>query len=507
MSLGNLANNPLVNLFLTWLANSDQSRVQGEYENDADQQYANQLRAFRERSDNTLGIYDRGNQNALNELDDAEAASRDLARTVPANMRADQSAFLQQFDNRGRKLLSGLGAGQDAFLAGVSGESEPILGGYRDRYAMAESELNKLGDQEREDIEERFANREGELTQNLIQRGLASSSTAAKNMLGVEREKSGELRRLSEDLARERIRTLSSLSGDELSARERFLWNRANFANANVGRSFDAASKLENSRAAYDAAMRGDVNAAEERLSGNTINQKLNLGQFLSTIGANRANLYADTWGDYANAIERQLVPPQPNQYGYQFGANSVQVPKPPSSLSSFLGGAAPGAGAAVGALGASLLFPPAAAAAGGGWSTTLAGKGFWGCIDGEAMVMTPEGQKPIRDVQIGDLVQSVAGIYAPVIKKDYGAPHESRKGEYIELAVGANRLILTRDHIVFGKPADHWKVGATVWTGQWVSTVQSIAIASAVPSGDLLLEDGVPYIVNDEFVVASMIM
>ena len=57
----------------------------------------------------------------------------------------------------------------------------------------------------------------------------------------------------------------------------------------------------------------------------------------------------ANQWGNIPNWIaNRNDSFPQPNNMGFQFGANSAQPPSQPSGFSSFMQGAAPGIGMAL---------------------------------------------------------------------------------------------------------------------------------------------------------------
>jgi len=115
--------------------------------------------------------------------------------------------------------------------------------------------------------------------------------------------------------------------------------------------------------------------------------------------------------------------------------------------------------------------------------------KSFQGCVDGDAMIEMADGSlKALKAVQIGDLVLNAEGSPEKVIDKDYGLPHEERRGDYIVLRSDYNMLVITNDHLMGGKPA-----------GELPHDPHP-----SVVSGDLELESGGGYIANG-FPVDSM--
>lgn len=109
-------------------------------------------------------------------------------------------------------------------------------------------------------------------------------------------------------------------------------------------------------------------------------------------------------------------------------------------------------------------------------------------CIDGDAMLETVDGRVSLAEVQIGDEVLSANGTHQEVVNKDYGMPYASRSNDFIKITLDENSLILTKDHIVAGKPAAYWPHEQ----------------ADRVHCGDIHLEDGSDYIANG-FGVSTM--
>lgn len=116
------------------------------------------------------------------------------------------------------------GAYQDAYNQGVKTNEQryqDILGGYRDRYGQAQGELDKLGATERANVERGFTAQSTAAQQDLMSRGVGQTTVAPTLQAGIERQKQQSLQSVEEGLARERLGTLSQLSGDTLGFMER----------------------------------------------------------------------------------------------------------------------------------------------------------------------------------------------------------------------------------------------------------------------------------------------
>lgn len=417
-------------------AKQDQAQTQADIANEA--RYGQGLQVLNDALRGGLQTYDTGNLDALRTL-------QSLQNVIPG-------AYAGQYQN---------------FMGGFNQAAGNTLGGYGDRYRFAENQLQDYGQQASADINRYFDEERGRTQQDLLNRGLLSSTEAANQFAGVAERRSAEQRRLAENLMQNRVNILGGYMGEQLGAQERY----------------------DMARAAYDAALSGQPIQAAERWGSA-------LGDFYGSTAANRANLFTGGMGNIANWIgARNDVPPPPNQLPYNFGQNSVQGPQEQGFQASSLygpaigtAGAIGGAAALEGASGLAGLF--GGLSAGGGGATLAAGKIFFFCVDATATVDTPDGDCRISDVEIGDEVLGSDGEYHVVVTKDCGKPHAARNGDYVTITQDDTELICTFDHVVDGKPA-----------GEWPHTT-----ADAVLSGDLALDGCDEYVVNGTFSVTSMI-
>lgn len=113
----------------------------------------------------------------------------------------------------------GYGADYDEARESNLRRYKDILSGYSDRYKRGVGTLDQIGAQEKADIIRRGKNRATVGQQDRISRGLTGSTIDPA--AGYARETEAELRRSSEGLARLRLGTDASLSGDYLQFAER----------------------------------------------------------------------------------------------------------------------------------------------------------------------------------------------------------------------------------------------------------------------------------------------
>ena len=78
-------------------------------------------------------------------------------------------------------------------------------------------------------------------------------------------------------------------------------------------------------------------------------------------------------------------------------------------------------------------------------------------CIDESCEVLTRDGPRRLADVQIGDELLTPDGDFRRVIDKDFGRVWAQRLDDYVKISVGDASVVLTRDHIIGGKPAGEW--------------------------------------------------
>ncbi len=249
----------------TWLSSLEQQNQTDE----ANQQTDQQIETIR-------GLAQGGSRVANLLYNQGMGHAGDIFRALPGQYEDNRLSFLNNFQ---------------------AGSSE-INQGYGDRYRYAEDQLKDYGQQQAADIDRGFDEEQARLNMSLQSRGLLSSTEAATQNLGNRERRSAEHRRLGEDLVRNRVDILSGLSGDQLNSQQ----------------------QLFETQSAWDAAMRGDTQMANQLLAN-----------FYMQNAVGRSNLYGA-------GIDRQLqaegsfnfIPPPPNQLPWIFGQNSVQAPSSP---------------------------------------------------------------------------------------------------------------------------------------------------------------------------------
>lgn len=349
-SLGGIVGSPLMQLLASLFSSSLQNQSQQQYEGDVDQQIADAMRVAERAGPASLAAFDASSGQALNQLRNTRDSQRRNASSLIRSAMRNRNQFLGDFEERGDELARGYGAGLDSFLSSLSGQNAETVQGYKDRYANAERDIEGYGEQQKTDIDTGYRNKEAAITQDLISRGLSPTSVSAVAKTVNETERSAEQRRLGEDLTRNRVNLLSALSGDTLAAQERGNAQSNQYQFGGMNTAFGARQALDSSQAQYDAALRGDIQAARGYAADSDAANSNNLANFFATRGSNRANLTDSGYQTLLNAIMGiNRVPPPQNQLPFQFGQNSVQAPSAPSMWNSVAGGAAPGIGTGLG--------------------------------------------------------------------------------------------------------------------------------------------------------------
>ena len=271
-ALGQYFNNPYVNFLMSQFSGGQQETAQNEADTANEARYGQGLSVLEDAARGGLATYDADSTNAMNVL-------LGLQNVIPQAYAGRRTDFLGDYD----RAAGGLQAG------------------HADRYRFAEAELAGYGDQQRADVDRYFNEEQGQTQQDLLNRGLLSSTQTITDYGANTERRSAEQRRLAEDLIRNRIDVLGGYRGEALSAAERS--NQA--------------------RAAYDAALSGEPIAAQERYGGA-------IADLYGTNAVNRANMFTGGLGNIANWIGgRTDHGPPPNQYPFLFGQNSVQPPQP----------------------------------------------------------------------------------------------------------------------------------------------------------------------------------
>ncbi len=126
-------------------------------------------------------------------------------------------------------------------------------------------------------------------------------------------------------------------------------------------------------------------------------------------------------------------------------------------------------------------------------------------CVDQSCELITRDGPRRLADVQIGDTVLTPDGEFRKVIDKDFGRVWAQRLDDYVKITAGEFSIVLTRDHIIGGKPAGEWLDGdmMTLRGGERVAV--TVTNATSTISGDLRVEGDADYVVRGGFQVGSM--
>jgi hypothetical protein len=187
------------------------------------------------------GMGDRLNRFRGNQLEKMQHMERDLLATqqagagdVAAGYRAGTDDVLAGYDRLMNTLMRGwsgtrgeIGNKYDALTGSVTGDrltatdraNPQALQGYAGRYEAMRGELDRLSGQERDDLRRSYRSATNTEESRLSQQGLGGTSVTSSMRKGMLRDETDAMRRLSDSLLRERVSTLSGLSGDYLQAK------------------------------------------------------------------------------------------------------------------------------------------------------------------------------------------------------------------------------------------------------------------------------------------------
>lgn len=332
------------------LNSAQQAKSWKEYETKTDQLIAEMVRVSQERASQGLATYDAGTEDLEGQLRDLRDRVMASTGKFPGQLEQSRKGFLADVSGRGRTSATGFGAGMTDLLGRMRSEGNDLDAEYLGYENKALGELAGASTQAEADINRAFDENAGIVGQDLLSRGLASSTEAAKEYGGNTERRSAELRRLNESLARERIGVLETFGGARLGAKERGSERRAGYQYGAAGQAFTADQNLNTSLAAYDAAMRGDIQRARELLVSQDQTTSGNLINWLGSDATNRTNLYMQGSGDVLSTLGGiNYVPGPGNALNFQLGQNFAPYPQSASAWPSMVAGAAPGMGNALG--------------------------------------------------------------------------------------------------------------------------------------------------------------
>ena len=353
----------LWNFFWSLMNSEEQRRATEEAARKTDQQIADSLRIAQETTPEAMRLYDEGATQGIDEL------KRLYERTMAAGERLPQSAenqrrtFFADYDRRAQNAQAGYQGDIQGFLNQLGASNQEIIGGYQDRYKKAEADLAGYGEQQKADVDRRFEERYGMIANDLVSRGLASSTESAKQQLLNTELQSSEQRRLGEDLTRNRINVLGGMSGEQLAAQERLSGRSAEYQFGGIQSAAGRNAQLESARAAFDAAARGDVEAMKRFLIGIDQQGAGNLANAYFTNAGNRSNIFTQGTDRILGVLgDINYIPPPPNNLSFLLGQNSANVPQSASPWPSFAAAAGPGIGQGFGALAYNAFMPRAPA-------------------------------------------------------------------------------------------------------------------------------------------------
>lgn len=503
-SIGDFLTGPIANLIYTYFGGKEQERAYGEAKKENLARYG-QGEDIIDRLERELGPL------LYNQTQREEGLSAAGRKGLRENVNDLYSRVGGGYGRRREGVLDYLGKELPGIEKGYSERTSKAVGdydaaasgsqtGYQSLadelgigYDEMEALVGTLGGQQKDDIDRAFKGRQAAETANLVNRGLSGSTIAPSVATGVERERSAEQRRLQDDLTRQRL----AVGSERLGARERVgSEGLRNLADSSKYRA-DLYSRLSDEELSQRGRNVGATADAMATLSADELAALENLGKYRteSLYGANQDYLNTVQRGNDRIYQNRMNIPmtrldwiykrndPYPSanwlqQLASQYGANSAQPPKPKTDWVS------PTIGAA-GTIGAAKLMAAV-------------------CIDQEAMIDTPRGKRALVTLNIGDAVYNHKRESRRIVNKDCGIPHRERMGDYMVLSVGRNTLLCTIEHVIDGKRADEWRVGDVIRMADETAVVTETHKCPARKSGDILLDDGSPYIANG-FVVHSM--
>lgn len=327
----------LFNFALSQVSSTERQRVLDEYEARADEQQAQALATAGRIGPETLATYDVSSNEALLELLGLRERMRTGAEDFYGEVAEDREEFLAGVEERGAGLMGGYRGGLADFLGGLGARTGDIMGGYEDRYLRAEAELEGYGEQMRTDIDRMFEEQQAVTTMNLLDRGLLSSTEAARQTGAVTERRTAEQRRLAEDLMRNRINVLGGMSGESLAAQERLGAQRAGYEYGGLTTGTAHQAALDASYAAYDAAMRGDEQAALRYIQEVDAISSGNIAGFYGQEAVNRSNIVRGGIQDFLSTIMAfNYVPPPQGGPEFQFGYQAGPSPQAATPWASF---------------------------------------------------------------------------------------------------------------------------------------------------------------------------
>jgi hypothetical protein len=137
------------------------------------------------------------------------------------------------------------------------------------------------------------------------------------------------------------------------------------------------------------------------------------------------------------------------------------------------------------------------------GLTGTYATTKFFGnpaCIDADSLITMASGlPKPLREIRKGDLVLGTSGKRRWVQGIDLGK--QTARDLHLRMTFGKYCLVISKDHIIGGKPAGDWHVGQS-HCGVPLTMIEAV---QPLETGDLLLEAGDGYYANG-LPIASML-
>lgn len=529
-SFGDLVSGPFAQLFYTLLGGQQQQKAYDEAKASNEQRYNQGLSILDKLDPRLRDLTYKQNTKETNLAAYAGQQARTQGQTLSnqtnqgyQGREKDVLQYLRSalpeletaYGTRSEQGLSNFDTGAKNVDLGYGDLANRVRGQYGDvgteldtGYRELEAKAAGLGDQQKIDIAHRF-DQQGAIQQaDAAARGLTGSTIAPSLKTGTEREKSAELRRLQDDLTRQQI----DIGNQRLGAQER-LGTQGVSSAADISREgLGTQANMTKMRADLEAMLTGDTLSQRSRdiaatgearssLSADRLNAMNDVGRWntalgydtnmglLNTIGRGNDRAYGNATDEAARRMEwiynRNDSYPNNNawqQLAYNYGQNGPEPPKQKTNWFAPLLGAA--------------------GQVGGGWATGKAYKG--NCIDGNAEIATPIGMVPLCGIKIGDTVLDADGVPRKVVNRDFGKPHPNRMGDYVALVCDDGSLVLTKDHVIDGKPAGEWMVGETIRRQNGASIVRSVHWTPARNSGDLQLENDAPYIANG-FIVHSM--
>lgn len=230
--------------------------------------------------------------------------------------------------------------------------SEPILRGYADRHARAMRDLEGLGETQRKDLHRRYDKVGSNFRQEVTGRGLAGSTGLQGTMLGVEAGRNKDLRRLEDQLTRERLGYDATLSGESLAAQR--VLGVGGFE-AGVRHPSDqfarAKERISGNAISGTAAMDAGTLQILEQLSKMGFMTDANLQGLLSGIGGSaQFEGGASPWQQFSNFLSSTVLAPQSEEESPDYATGALAGAGTGATAGAVFGPWGAGIGAGVGA-------------------------------------------------------------------------------------------------------------------------------------------------------------